>query len=327
VGAPRRNEISRGHRVLSCTLVTGAAGFIGSHLINEMHRRGLQARGVTRGVADGLITIPTYAADFDWSQLLVGVDSIVHLAARVHVMQETADDPIAVFRSANVDATLNLARQAANSGIRRFIFISSIKVNGEQTPLGTPFSADDPMNPQDPYGVSKAEAEIALRKLGSETGMEITIIRPPLVYGRGVGGNFKSLTKWASSGVPSVLSRIKNKRSFIYVENLCDLIIETINNKNAANKTFLASDGQDLSTHELLTLLMHALGRRPRSVPVPLSALTFIGRVTGKQQTISRLSESLQVNFRSTTYAIRWTPPYSVEDALKATVSANSRSS
>jgi nucleoside-diphosphate-sugar epimerase len=314
----QRDEIPNESLDLSYTLVTGAAGFVGSHLITAMKNRGLQARGVTRGVANGLITIPTYAAEFDWSSLLVGVDTIVHLAARVHVMQETADDPLAVFRAANVNATLNLAQQAAQSGVRRFIFISSIKVNGERTYTGAPFLSSDPTNPQDPYGVSKAEAEEALRELGRDTGMEITIIRPPLVYGRGVGGNFKSLTRWAASGAPSVLSKVKNKRSFLYVENLCDLIIETICHNNAGNKTFLASDGQDLSTHDLLALLMNAQGRRQRSIPIPASLLKLIGQITGKHHIVARLSENLQVDFGFTTNAIGWSPPYNVENAIKA---------
>ena len=298
---------------MAMTLITGASGFVGSHLMAEMARRGLPARGVTRGAVPGLVTIPTYGPDMNWRECLDGVDTIIHLAARVHVMRETATDPLALFREANVEATLNLARQAAEAGVRRFIFVSSIKVNGERTEPGKPFTADDPPNPQDPYGISKAEAEAALLALGQQTGLEITIIRPPLVYGPGVRGNFRSLMKWAASGTPSIFPLVKNKRSFLHVTNLCDLLITTLDHPNAANRVFLASDGRDLSTHELLTELTLAAGRRPRSIPVPLALLHGFGMLTGRRNLIARLTESLQVDVAPTRQLLKWEPLGSIE--------------
>ncbi|WLR96179.1 NAD-dependent epimerase/dehydratase family protein [Shinella sumterensis] len=298
-------------------LVTGASGFVGSHLVAEMTRRGLPAKGITRGAAPGLVTVPSYDPDRDWRECVQGIDTVVHLAARVHIMRETAADPLTLFRKANVEATENLARQAAEAGVRRFVFVSSIKVNGERTEPGKPFTADNPSNPQDPYGISKAEAEAALMALGRRTGMEITIVRPPLVYGPGVRGNFRSLMKWAASGVPSIFPLVKNKRSFIYVANLCDLLITVLDHPDAANRLFLASDGRDLSTHELLTRMTHAAGRRPRNISIPLPLLRGLGLLTGRQDLIARLTDSLQVDVTPTCHLLGWYPPVTVDDALK----------
>lgn len=283
----------------------------------EMARRGLPARGITRGAMPGLVTVSSYGPDMDWRECLQGIDTVVHLAARVHVMRETAENPLALFREANVNATLNLAKQAADTGVRRFVFISSIKVNGERTEPGKPFTAGDPPDPQDPYGISKAEAEAALMALGRRTGLEITIVRPPLVYGPGVRGNFRSLMKWAASGGPSIFPLVKNKRSFIYVANLCDLLITVLDHPDATNRLFLASDGQDLSTHELLTQLTHAAGRRPRNIPIPLPLLRGLGLLTGRQDLIARLTDSLQVDVTPTCHSLGWYPPVSVDDAVK----------
>jgi UDP-glucose 4-epimerase len=293
---------------MAITLVTGASGFIGTHLMEEMARRRLAVRGVTSGMAPGLITIPSYSPRLDWSEYLDGVKTVVHLAARVHVMRETASDPLALFRDANVAATINLARQAAGAGVRRFVFVSSIKVNGERTKPGLPFTAYDPVNPQDPYGVSKAEAEAALIALGRETGMEITIIRPPLVYGRGVRGNFRSLMNWAASGMPSIFAAVTNKRSFVHVMNLCDLLITVLDHPNAANRVFLASDGRDLSTHELLSKLTAAAGRKQRSITVAPAVLRMIGRLTRREAAIGRLTESLEVDISLTQQLLGWHP-------------------
>lgn len=293
---------------MGMTLVTGASGFVGSHLMEEMKRRDLPVRGVTRGTAPGLTTIPSYGLEMDWSSYLEGVDTVVHLAARVHVMRETASDPLSLFREANVTATINLARQAAAAGIRRFVFVSSVKVNGERTEPGKPFTADDPPNPQDPYGISKAEAEAALMALGHETGMEITIIRPPLVYGPGVGGNFRSLMKWAASGMPSIFGAVKNKRSFVHVKNLCDLLITVLDHPNAANQVFLVSDRRDLSTHELFEQIARAAGRQSWVIRVPLPAMRALGCMTRRQETVGRLTDSLQVDINETSQRLAWQP-------------------
>lgn len=297
------------------TLVTGAAGFVGSHLMRDMAARGLDARGVTRGRMPGLITIPA-GPDVDWTPFLAGVDSIVHLAARVHVMQETASDPLSAFRAANVEATLALARQAARAGLRRFVFVSSVKVNGERTDAGHPFTAADRPAPQDPYGVSKAEAEAALLALGRETGLEVIVIRPPLVYGPGVGGNFRSLMKWARSGIPSPFAAVRNKRSLVSVGNLCDLVIRALSHPDAPGRIFLASDGEDLSTHELLTRLARALGRHPVGIPVPPALLWGAARAAGKTGLASRLLDNLQVDITETKRILDWQPPVPVATAL-----------
>ncbi len=293
---------------MGMTLVTGASGFVGSHLVAEMARRGLSVRGVTRGTTPGLLTVPSYGHEMDWRSYLEGVDTVIHLAARVHVMRETASDPLFLFREANVAATVNLARQAAAAGVRRFVFCSSIKVNGESTEPGRPFTAGDPPNPQDPYGISKAEAETALLALGRETGMEITIVRPPLVYGPGVRGNFRSLMKWAASGMPSIFSSVNNKRSFVHVANLCDLLITVLDHPNAAQQIFLVSDGQDLSTHELFQRLAVEAGRQPRSFPVAPTVLSLIGRLTRRRAAIERLTQSLEVDMNKTSQRLSWHP-------------------
>lgn len=294
---------------MGMTLVTGATGFVGSHLTEEIARRGLPVRGVTRRTVPGLITLSSYGPEIDWSKWLEGVETVVHLAARVHVMRETASDPLSLFREANVSATVNLARQAAAAGVRRFIFVSSIKVNGERTKPGKPFTAQDTPNPQDPYGISKAEAEAALVELGLETGMEITIVRPPLVYGPGVRGNFRSLMKWAASGMPSLFPAVKNKRSFIHVTNLCDLLITVLDHPSAANQIFVASDGHDLSTHELLSTLNAAAGNRQRSIAIPPILLRFLGKLTRREAAMARLTESLEVDISLTQNILGWRPP------------------
>lgn len=282
----------------------------------EMTLRGLSTRGVSRQKAPGLMKLPSYGPDNDWSPVLGGVDTVVHLGARVHIMRETAADPLALFREANVEASVNLARYAAKTGVRRFVFVSSIKVNGEQTAPGTPFTSDDPLAPQDAYGISKAEAEAELIELGRQTGMEITIVRPPLVYGPGVRGNFRSLVKWASSGFPSIFQAVGNKRSFIHVANLCDFLIVALDHPDAANRVFLVSDGTDLSTHELLTKLTIAAGRSPKSIPVPPIILSSLGRIAGRPQAMARLTESLQVDSAPTCRLLGWRPPLSVDEAL-----------
>lgn len=293
---------------MGMTLVTGASGFVGSHLIEEMTRRGLPVRGVTRGTTPGLMTIKSYRPEMVWSEYLAGVDQVVHLAARVHVMNETASDPLSLFREANLTATVNLARQAAQAGVRRFVFVSSIKVNGERTEPGKPFTSKDPPNPQDPYGISKAEAEAALLALGRESGLEITIIRPPLVYGPGVRGNFRSLMKWAASGMPSIFSGVKNKRSFVHVATLCDLLITVLDHPNAAHQVFLVSDGEDLSTHELIERLTIDAGRQPKSIPVAPAILNLIGRVSRRRAALERLTQSLQVDLSTTCQQLNWHP-------------------
>lgn len=286
--------------------------------MTEMLSRGIDSTGVTRGNALGLRQVPSYSGDCDWNALMQDVDAVVHLAARVHVMRETSNDPLTLFREANVEAALNLARHAARSGVKRFVFISSVKVNGERTSPDKPFTAEDTPNPLDPYALSKFEAEQGLLALGQETGMEIVVIRPPLIYGSGVRGNFKLLVKWAALGAPSLFSKIKNKRSFIHVSNLTDLIVTALSHENATNRIFLASDGHDISTHDLLTLMMTLQGRRPRSIAIPSIFFEFAAKVPRMQNATARLTENLQVDFTATTSELGWTPKIKIADALRS---------
>ncbi|WP_395517399.1 NAD-dependent epimerase/dehydratase family protein [Pseudorhizobium flavum] len=306
---------------MGLTLVTGASGFVGTHLVQEMRQRGLPVRGVSRQKRPGLVTIPSYGPEVNWTAYLADVDVVVHLAARVHVMRETARDPLAEFRAANVGATLNLARQAARAGIRRFIYVSTIKVNGENTEPGKPFTADDPPNPQNPYAISKAEAEDALIDLGQKSPMEIVIVRPPLVYGPGVGGNFRNLVKWASYGIPSIFAGIRNRRSLIFVGNLCDLIIKAITHPQL-NGILLVSDGPAVSTHELILGLATALGRRSPSVIIPPTILYLGGVLLRRKHALIRLLHNLEIDDQATRQRLSWHAPYDTREALRITVCA-----
>jgi len=246
-------------------------------------------------------------------------DVVVHCAARVHVMNETAADPLVEFRKVNVMGTLNLAIAAAKNGVKRFIFISSIKVNGESTLPGHPFTADDVPAPCDPYGISKMEAEQGLRRLSEETGMEVVIIRPVLIYGPGVKSNFRSMMAWLVRGVPLPLGSIRNKRSLVSLENLVDLIATCINHPHAANQTFLVSDGEDVSTPELLTRMAQALDKSARLIPVPSSVLFYGAALVGRSAVAHRLCGSLQVDIGKTCSLLQWKPPYGVDEALAKT--------
>jgi len=234
-------------------------------------------------------------------------------------MNDSAIDPLTEYRNVNYEGTLNLARQAVHVGVKRFIFISSIKVNGEETILGKPFTADDVPNPVDPYGVSKAETEQALLELAASTELEVVIIRPVLVYGPGVKANFRSLIKWVSKGVPLPLGFIRNKRSLVALDNLVDLTVTCIDHPNAVNQIFLVSDGEDLSTTELLQRVCSALNRPTRLLPVPVWIISFAATLIGKRDVAQRLLGSLQVDISKTQDVLGWSPPVSVDNALQKT--------
>ncbi|MGV8934025.1 MAG: UDP-glucose 4-epimerase family protein [Gallionellaceae bacterium] len=305
-------------------LVTGANGFVGRTLLERLNAmRGVTATGSLRRagnishvpapfVAVGEMTVQT-----DWSMALVDVQAVVHTAARVHVMADTATNPLNEFRRVNVDATLNLARQAAGAGVRRFVYVSSIKVNGESTPLGSPFRADDPPAPLDAYGISKMEAEQGFRKLAAQTGMEVVIIRPPLVYGPGVKANFAAMMRGLQRGVPLPLGAIYNQRSLVALDNLVDLIVVCLTQPAAANQTFLVSDGEDVSTTELLHRMGQAMGRPARLIPVPASWLKLAAAMVGKRDVAQRLCSSLQVDIEKTRRLLGWTPPLTLDQGLK----------
>ncbi|PZM11520.1 UDP-glucose 4-epimerase family protein [Rhizobium tubonense] len=303
-------------------LVTGATGFVGQALCEELDRRQIAYLPTSRAPRKGFHMSGEIDGTTDWASGLIGVTTVVHLAARVHVMNDVATDPLAAFRAVNVDATLNLARQAAAAGARRFVFLSSIKVNGESTNPGKPFTSHDIPQPGDPYGLSKWEAERALVQLGTQTGMEIVIIRPPLVYGPGVKANFASMMAWVRRGVPLPLGRVANKRSLVFVKNLADLILVCAESDGAANRIFLVSDGRDLSIAELLRKLAEGMGRPVRIFPISPRLLEAVARAAGKGAAARRLLGSLQVDISDTRSATGWTPPYSVDEGLRQTVRA-----
>lgn len=304
-------------------LVTGGSGFVGGAAVDLLIKRGRLVRvakrrpGASTPAGAETVTVGDLSAQTDWSAALVGVDTVVHAAARVHVMQDAAVDPLAEFRRVNVHGTLNLARQAAAGAVRRFVFISSVKVNGEETRSGSPFRADDLSAPLDPYGISKMEAEQGLREIAAETGMEVVIIRPPLVYGPGVKANFQAMMRWLARGVPLPLGAIDNRRSLVALDNLLDLVMTCIDHPAAANQTFLVSDGEDLSTTQLLQRMGQALGKQAHLIPVPPALIKLGAALVGKPAIAQRLCGSLQVDISKTRQLLGWRPPLSVDEGLK----------
>jgi UDP-glucose 4-epimerase len=267
-----------------------------------------------------LINIGDMTPTLDWSRALIGIDVIIHLAARAHVLNDAASNPIAEYRYVNVDCSLNLARQAAQVGVKRFIYLSSIKVNGEFTSSGEPFKADDIPSPKDFYGVSKYEAELGLRAIADEVGMELVIIRPPLVYGSGVKGNFLNMMRWIAKSVPLPLGAINNLRSLVGLENLVDLIIVCIKHVNAANQIFLVSDDEDLSTPDLCINLGIALNSPAKLVKIPVPWLYFFTIIVGRRKMLDRLCSSLQVDILKTKKMLGWSPKVSVSKGFAAAV-------
>ncbi|MDH0625439.1 SDR family oxidoreductase [Pseudomonas chengduensis] len=305
-------------------LLTGSTGFVGQALLARLAAQpALDLVAVSRRPAFGLpagvahAQVADIAADTAWQPVLQGVQVVIHAAARVHVMNDKVAGPLAEFRKVNVDGTLNLARQAVGAGVKCFIFISSIKVNGENTAPGKPYSAESQPAPVDPYGISKLEAELALRELAAETGMEVVIIRPPLVYGPDVKANFLSMMRWLSKGIPLPLGAIQNRRSLVALDNLVDLIATCVEHPAAANQTFMVSDGEDLSTRQLLRRMGGALGRPARLVPIPAWLLEAGASLLGKRALAQRLCGSLQVDISKTRELLNWSPPLGVDAALR----------
>ncbi|HEX6052295.1 MAG TPA: SDR family oxidoreductase, partial [Gemmatimonadaceae bacterium] len=285
-------------------LVTGASGFVGGavarHLASEPSTT-VTVRVAVRRTVDPprdvqVVNISGLSHNTDWSDAVRGVSMVVHAAARVHVMEEKATDPLAEYRTTNVDGTMALARQAASAGVRRFVFLSSIKVNGEETPPDGPFTADTPPQPRDAYGMTKLEAEQALRALSRETGMEVVIIRPVLVYGPGVKANFRAMLRAVQRGLPLPFGAVRNRRSLVALDNLVDLIACCTTHPAAAGQTFLVSDGEDLSTPELLRRAGEAMGKRAGLLPVPVPLMEIAGRMIGRRDMVRRLCGSLVVD-------------------------------
>lgn len=302
-------------------LVTGAAGFVGQGLLRTLRNR--KSITVTPSVrrqrdlpdpfgGEDLIALDV-DPDTDWGSALVGKDVVIHLAARVHRMNDTASDPLAAFRRVNTLGTLALARQASSAGVRRFVFLSTVKVHGEEGG----FRETDPPNPRDPYAISKHEAEVGLREVSARTEMEVVIIRPPLVYGPGVKANFRTLMKWVDRGIPLPLGSIRNRRSFVALDNLLDFVTVCAEHPAAAGETFLVRDPEDLSTPELVRRMARILGRRPRLFPVPVPLLVGGATLLGKREAAQRLVGSLYVDSAKANRVLDWKPPVDVDRGLR----------
>jgi UDP-glucose 4-epimerase len=306
-------------------LVTGGTGFVGSAVLRRLVADGREAVASVRALPEvpieGVVYVPgaDLLAGQGWAEAVRGADAVIHAAARVHVMEERAADPLAEFRRANVEGTLRLCEAAADAGVGRFVFLSSIKVNGETTEPGRPFRADDEPRPLDPYGVSKKEAEEALLALGRRTGMKVTIVRPPLVYGPGVKANFRALMGLLRRRVPLPLGAAKAKRSLVAIDNLVDLLMLCLEHPAAPGRVFLVSDGEDLSVADMLRRLGAALGRRPLLLPVPASVLALGARAAGRPGVAQRLLKPLQVDIEPTRTLLGWSPPFGVDEAFART--------
>jgi len=307
-------------------LITGANGFIGTALCKQLAAEGFLIKGAYRSAktADSSanniekVIVGEIHASTDWQEALREVNIVVHLAARVHVMQETDSDPLAAFHRVNTEGTLNLAEQAARSDVKRMIFLSTIKVNGEQTQVA--YSASNQANASDPYALSKWNAEQGLRTVSNKSDMEIVIIRPPLVYGPQVKGNFLRLITLINKGWPIPLASVKNKRSMVSVDNLCDLIKTCMANPKANGELFLVSDGHDLSTPELIRLIAESMKKSVKLLPFPVPLLYFIAGLIHKRQEVERLCGSLVVDIQKNREILGWQPPFSAVDSVRKTV-------
>jgi len=310
---------------LTVVAVTGANGFVGRALIPALAERGCKPLGLVRsGPVANSIAIGDICSKTEWSDALVGVDSVIHCAARVHVMKDHAANPLAEFRRVNTEGTKRLAQQAVQAGVRRLVYVSTIKVNGESThyPAASPhkFTAFDTPSPTDPYAVSKYEAETHLHEISARSGLEVVVVRPPLVYGPGVGGNFRSLVDAIRQGRPLPLGRVNNRRSLLGLSNLVDLLAVCATHPDAVGQTFLASDDDDLSTPELVRRIARALERKARLLSVPIALLRLAGRLTGQNDKIERLIGSLQVDISHTCNRLQWRPKTPVDAGLRETV-------
>jgi len=307
-------------------LVTGATGFVGRPLCEKLMTTYGHVRGAV-WIAESEANLPVgvqpspiedIGPTTDWSGALAGIDTVIHLAARVHVMDDTSEDPLVAYRLVNVTGTENLARQAVANGVRRLVFISTVKVHGEETNVS--YTEEDVLAPEDPYGVSKQEAEDVLREIALETGLEVVILRPPLVYGPGVKANFKRLLETVRRGFPLPLACLCNKRSLVGLGNLVDAIALCAIHPQAAGNSYLVSDGEDVSTPELVRLIATAFGRSSRLFPVPIAIMRLVGTLTGKGATIDRLAGSLTVDITKIRRDLCWKPPYSMAQGLAETV-------
>lgn len=308
--------------------ITGGTGFVGSRLLKALRADDMSVVSFRRGLEVGLENDDSYKdasldlsdSSFDVRDTLKTVDVVIHCAARAHVMDETLDDPLAEYLKFNTESTLRLANQAAEAGVRRFIYLSSVKALGESTTGRSPFVFDSSLAPEDDYGISKARAEEGLRDIAERTGMEVTIIRPPLVYGPGVKANFAAMMRLSARNLPLPLASVRNKRSLVALDNLVDLIVTCISHPKAGNQTFMVSDDADVSTPELLSAITRAHGKSPRLMPCPPALLSFGAGLLGKKAVADRLLGSLQVDIEHTKRTLNWQPCVKLEDVLKEMV-------
>ena len=304
-------------------LVTGASGFVGRPLCTALSAAGERVRACVRKADDKIagaevFTLGEIGPDTGWTRALEGIQCIVHLAARAHVIDERAADPLAEYRRVNAEGTRTLARAAASAGVQRLVYVSSIKVNGEATTERAFLESDEP-RPQDAYGVSKWEAELALREVAERTQLETVILRPPLVYGPGVKGNFLALLGAVHRGLPLPLDSVRNLRSLLYVGNLVSAIMAVLAHPAAAHQTFMVADGEDVSSAQLVRGLAAALRRPARLLPMPVSVLRALGMITGRAAAVARLTGSLQVDAGLLRRTLDWMPPFSMDTGLRAT--------
>lgn len=315
-------------------LITGANGFVGKPLVTELQQQGHEVRGSVRKAGSlndaslELVEVDDIDSSSDWARALQDVDVVIHLAARVHVMHDEAFSPPDEFLKVNLHGTMNLARQAVAAGVKRFVYVSSIKVNGELTLSPDPsptggrggmFTESDIPHPQDPYAISKWQAEQALQTISQETGMEIVIVRPPLVYGPCVKANFLKLLELVDRGIPLPLANVQNSRSLIYVGNLVDALITCATHPAAAGQTYLVSDGEDISTPQLLRTLAHALHRPDRIFSMPTAFMRGVAKLFGKSAAVDRLTQSLVIDSSKIRNDLGWQPPYTMMQGLQAT--------
>lgn len=311
------------------TLVTGASGLVGNAMVELLVRNNVDVRVAIRAQskfrpekysnAVPAYTIKDVGPETDWSAALDGAQSVIHLAARAHIMNETASDPLTEFRRINTSGTTRLALMAAQAGVRRFVYVSTIKVNGEST-TDAPFQEDDAPRPSDPYAISKWEAELALRGISAETGMQIVVVRPPLVYGPGVGGNFLTMLKWMDYGIPLPLAAVDNLRSLVGIDNLVNMLMSCLTQPHASGELFLVSDGEDLSTPELLRRTALFLGKSSRLFPFPVRLMRSMARLFAKDRLCERLCGSLAVDSSKARRVLGWKPVSSVDDELRRTI-------
>ncbi len=313
---------------MSNAMVTGASGFVGRKLCQMLAEKGCFVRAVIRhdgrnsfqGVRD-VVAVDDIGPQTDWASSLQGIDVIIHLAARVHVMKESLKDPLAEYRRVNVEGTKHLARMAARAGVQRLVYVSTIKVNGESTGM-VPFRENDAPSPQDPYSISKWEAEEVLREISTDTGIDVVIIRPPLVYGPGVKGNMISLMRYINKGYPLPFGNIHNSRSFISLDNLVDVLILSATRPECAGNTFLVSDGHDISTTELIRRISQAMGGNTKLINFPYKTCSLISRIIPSlQPVIERLTGSLVIDNTKFRNMLHWNPPQTLIEGIKSMVS------